>query len=144
MKSFRVSCGQQLLSACHSNTFPIPEVVYDPSLIFSPHVILAGLMFDDQAFAAPNLLSPEQLSILEIEPGCNQLALPLNPKKGDIPVFRSIIRTLHGWAVSPTKPLTYPVVRSSMRKLGQITGFKQVTRPYALRYGAGKAFNENG
>jgi len=54
-----------------SNMFPIPEVIYDPSLIFSPHVVLCGLMFDDQAFAAPNLTSPEQLSILEIEPGCN-------------------------------------------------------------------------
>jgi hypothetical protein len=31
-----------------------------------------------------------------------------------------------------------------MKKIGQITGFKQVARPYALRYGAGKAFNENG
>ena len=127
-----------------SNTFPIPEVVYDPSLIFSPHVVLSGLMFDDQVFAAPNLTSPAQLSILEIEPGYNQLPLPLKPEMGNVPVFRSIIRTMYGWTVSPSKPLTYAVVRSSMRQLGQITGFKQITRPYALRYGAGKAFNEDG
>lgn len=127
-----------------SNTFPIPEVIYDPSLIFSPHIVLCGLMFDDKAFAAPNLMSPEQLSILEIEPGCNQLSLPLKPEMDDVPVFRSVMKTMYGWAISPSKPLTYSVVRSSMRRLGQITGFKQVTRPYALRYGAGKAFNENG
>ena len=101
-------------------------------------------MFDDQAFAAPNLTSPEQLSILEIEPSCNQLPLPLKPEMDDVPVFRSVVRTMYGWAVSPSKALTYSVVRSSMARLGQITGFKQVTRPYALRYGAGKAFNENG
>jgi len=101
-------------------------------------------MFDDQVFAAPSLTTPEQLSTLEIEPGSNQLEIPLKPEWADVPVFRSIVRTLEGWGVSPDKPLTYAVVRSAMRKLGQITGFKQVTRPYALRYGAGKAFNENG
>jgi Protein of unknown function (DUF3435) len=127
-----------------SNTFPVPEIVYDPSLIFSPHLILSGIIFDDQAFAPPNLTTPENLSRLDIEPGRNQLPLPFKPGKADVPIFRSIIRTLQGWAVSPTDPLTYPVVRSSMRTLGQITGFKQVARPYALRYGAGKAFNESG
>jgi uncharacterized protein DUF3435 len=127
-----------------SNTFPVPEVIYDPSLIFSPHVILLGLIFDNQAFAAPSLTSPERLSELDIEPGQNQLPLPLDPELDNIPVFRQAIKTLHGWALSPTKPLTYSVLWSSMKKLGQITGFKQITRPYALRYGAGKAFNENG
>jgi hypothetical protein len=127
-----------------SNTFLIPEIVYDPSLIFSPHVVLGGIIFADEAFAAPNLMTPEKLSTLDIEPGCNQLPLPFKPEKADVPIFCAIIRTLEGWGVSPTKPLMYAVVRSSMIKLGQITGFKQVTRPYALRYGAGKAFNENG
>jgi hypothetical protein len=124
-----------------SNTFPIPEIVYDPSLIFSPHMILLGMIFDDQAFAAPSLTSPEKLSRLDIEPGCNQLPLPFKQEMENLPVFRCAKRTLHGWAISPTEPLT--IVRSSMKRIGQITGFKQVTRPYALRYGAGKAFNEN-
>lgn len=101
-------------------------------------------MFDDQVFEAPNLTSAEKLSMLDIESGLNQLQLPLKPEMADVPVFRGVIRTLYGWAISPTKPLTYSIVRSSMVKIGQITGFKQVTRPYALRYGAGKAFNENG
>ncbi len=101
-------------------------------------------MFDDEAFAPPNLTTPEKLSSLDIEPGRNQLRIPLKPKMADVPIFRSVIRTLDGWAISKKKPLTYAVVRSSMIKLGQITGFKQVTRPYVLRYGAGKAFNENG
>ena len=107
-------------------------------------MILLGLIFDNQAFAAPSLTSPERLSELDIEPGRNQLSLPLNPELDNIPVFRQAIKTLYGWALSPTRPLTYSVLWSSMKKLGQITGFKQITRPYALRYGAGKAFNENG
>ena len=32
----------------------------------------------------------------------------------------------------------------AIRKLGQITNFLHITRPYALRYSGGKAFNENG
>jgi hypothetical protein len=127
-----------------SNTFPIPEIVYDPSLIFRPHMILFGMMLDGQAFAAPSLTSPEKLSRLDIEPGCNQLPLPFKQEMANLPVFRCTKRTLLYWAISPTEPLTYSVIRSSMRKIGQITGFKQVIRSYALRYGAGKAFDENG
>lgn len=127
-----------------SNTFPIPEIVYDPSLIFSPHVILLGMIFDDQAFLAPNLTSPEGLSELDIVPGRNQLELPLKPEKDNVPVFRRAIRTLQGWAISRNEALSYAFLNSNMKKIGQITGFKQVTRPYALRYGAGKAFNEHG
>lgn len=36
----------------------IPEIIYDPSLSFSPHVFLLGLFFADRAFAAYNLTSP--------------------------------------------------------------------------------------
>jgi hypothetical protein len=94
----------------HSNKFPVPEVVYDLSLIFSPYVLLFGLLFDDEAFVAPSLTSPERFSTLEIEPGRNQLPLPLKTEKDDVPVFRSAVRTRYGWSVSPSKGLTYAVV----------------------------------
>ena len=89
-------------------------------------------------------MSPKKLSRLDIEPGCNQLLLLFKQEMANRPVFRRAKGTLHGWAISPIEPLMYSVVRSSMKRIGQITGFKQVTWPYALRYGAGKAFNENG
>ena len=60
-----------------SNTFPIPEIIYDPSLILSPHAFLLGLIFADRAFKAPNLTSPKQLAKLYVEPGRNELPLPL-------------------------------------------------------------------
>lgn len=125
-------------------TFPIPEVVYDPTLTFSPHVILGGIMFEDQAFAASELSTPEKLSSLEIEPGYNQLPLPLKPEMADVSIFRQAVRTFAGWTISDREPMTYAILRASLKQLGQITGFSQVTRPYVLRYGAGKAFNENG
>jgi len=82
--------------------------------------------------------------MLDIEPGCNQLRLLLKPEMADVPIFRSVDKTLHGCGISSTEKLSYAVVRSAMKKIGQITGFTQVTRPYALRYGTGKAFNESG
>ncbi|KAF1814282.1 hypothetical protein P152DRAFT_465179 [Eremomyces bilateralis CBS 781.70] len=126
------------------NTFPIPEIIYDPSLIYSPHVLLLGLIFDDQAFAAPSLTSPKQLSRLDIEPGHNQLLLPLRSDLDDVPIFRKAIKTPEGWEISKDEPLEYSTIRYAMKKVGELTGFKLLLRPYALRYGAGKAFNENG
>lgn len=48
--------------------FVLPEIIFDPSLILSPHVFFLGLVFADEAFAAPNLRSAAQLSELDIRP----------------------------------------------------------------------------
>ena len=41
-----------------SNTFPIPEIIYDPSLILSPYVFPLGLIFANYAFATSSLTLP--------------------------------------------------------------------------------------
>ncbi|KAI9761204.1 MAG: hypothetical protein M1840_002004 [Geoglossum simile] len=51
------------------NKFSLPEIIFDSSLILSPHVFLLGLIFADRAFVAPNLTSANQLSRLDIRPG---------------------------------------------------------------------------
>ncbi len=66
------------------NTFPIPEIIFDPSSILRPHVFLLGLIFADRAFLAPNLTSPKQHSKLNIEPRCNALPLPLDLRNGEV------------------------------------------------------------
>ena len=101
-----------------SNTFPIPEIIYDPSLVLSPHIILLGLILADGAFAAPNLTCAEQLSKLDIRPGYNQLPLLLLLEKADIPVFRKSIKMLYGWKVLPDQPLPYSTPLPYMKKLG--------------------------
>lgn len=133
-----------LLMLFARNTFPLPEIIYDETLIFSPQVILLGVLFHDRAFAAYNLTSPEELSRLRIPPGRNELPLRLNRKLDDIPVFRKAVQTPSGWAISPDEPLPYATLLPWIRDLGEITGFAQVTRPYSLRYAGGKAFNDNG
>ncbi|KAF2875770.1 hypothetical protein BDV95DRAFT_626203 [Massariosphaeria phaeospora] len=126
------------------NTFPIPEVIHDETLLFSPHVFLLGMLFHDGAFAAYNLTSPEELSKLTISPERNELPLRLNRKLDNIPIFRKAERTSEGWVISENKQLPDSTLRPWIKALGEITGFAQVTRPYSLRYAGGKAFNENG
>jgi hypothetical protein len=118
--------------------------MYDETLSFSPHVFLLGLLFCDQAFAAYNLVSAEELSRLTIPPGRDELRLRLKRTLDNIPVFRKAVRTVHGWDISPDEPLPYPTLFPWIRTLGEITGFAQVTRPYSLRHTGGKVFNENG
>ena len=77
------------------NTFPIPEIIFDPSLILSPHVFLLGLIFADKAFATPNLTTAKQLSGLDIRLGYKQLSLLLKPSIANILVFRKSIKTLY-------------------------------------------------
>ncbi|KAI1676344.1 DUF3435 domain containing protein [Pyrenophora tritici-repentis] len=141
---FTFEFTKEFLGIKDLNTFPLPEIMYDQTLLFSPHVFLLGLLFYDRAFAAYNLTSPEELSRLKIPPGRNELPLRLNRTLDNIPVFRKALQTSNGWEISPNEPLPYSTLLPWIRTLGEITGFAQVTRPYSLRYAGGKAFNENG
>lgn len=70
------------------------------------------------------------------------MPVPLDPRLDDVHLFRQTESTPSGFGIS-TKPLCSSTIRSWMRRLGEITGFKQVARPYGLRYGAGKAFDDS-
>ncbi|KAF2180940.1 C2H2 finger domain protein [Zopfia rhizophila CBS 207.26] len=124
------------------NTFPIPEILYDPSLILSPHAFYLGLMFADKVFSIPEL-TPENIYDLDIRPGCNSLPVPQNPEKADMYVFRRCVSTPTGYTVSNDLLPDY-TVRSDLKKAGEISGFKQVVMPYRTRYGSGAAFNKDG
>ncbi|KAH8663686.1 hypothetical protein BGZ60DRAFT_565713 [Tricladium varicosporioides] len=141
---FTCEFTKKYLGTKDSNTFPLPEIIFDPSLVLSPHVALLGLIFADNAFLAPSLTSAEKISELDIPLGYEQLPLPLKPEMAHIPVFRKSIRTAYGWEISPDQPLPYTTLLKWMKRLGVLTGFPQITRPYCLRYGAGNAFNQSG
>lgn len=51
---------------------------------------------------------------------------------------------MQGISISPDKPLPYTTIEPWVKKIGVITGFPQVTRPYSLRYGAGTALDSSG
>ncbi|KAK4862951.1 hypothetical protein LT330_010695 [Penicillium expansum] len=130
------------------NTYILPEIIFDPSLVLSPHVSLLGLLFGDRAFKRVEgqevLFSADQLPRLTIPEDCNELPLLLDPALDDIPVFRQTERSLQGMGISPDKSLPYSTLLPWVKTIGIVTGFRQVARPYSLRYGAAKALDNSG
>jgi hypothetical protein len=109
------------------NTFPLLEVIFDPSLVLSPRVTLLGLILADNAFLAPNLTSAKKIGQLDIQPGYEQLPLHLKPEMPNILIFRKSIRTLCGWKISRDQQLPYSTFLPWMKKLGVFTAFPQFT-----------------
>ena len=105
--------------------------------------MLLGLAFSDQAFAAPDLTSPEQLFGLRV--GSNQLELPIpiNHTKAEMPLFRRLKSTVHGVRVSPVDAVTDNWLRESKARLGAVTGFELPVGPYCFRRGAGEALDSS-
>jgi hypothetical protein len=75
--------------------FVFLEIIFDPFLILNPHVALLGLIFANNMFLAPSLISVERISELDILPSYKQLLLYLKPEITNIPVFRKSIRTFY-------------------------------------------------
>jgi hypothetical protein len=103
-------------------------------------------MFADNAFLKPDLtdgLTLENIYQLDIRPGCNVLELPLNPEMADMYVFRQCTPTPTGLTVTNDR-LPYSTLKPHMKDMGGIAGFREVARPYCLRYVSGKAFDKDG
>ncbi|OJD20357.1 hypothetical protein ACJ73_08309 [Blastomyces percursus] len=145
---FTVEFAKTFLGDKEETTFVVPEIIFDPSLILSPHVFLLGLLFADRAFALLGgervLTSARQLIDLKIPEGINQLELHLDPALDDVPVFRKSERTLEGIEISATEALTYATIKLWIKRIGEIAAFRDIVRPYSLRYGAGKALDDSG
>lgn len=143
-----VSCAKTKLIILNRNTFPIPEIIYDPTLALSPHVFLLGMLFRIGAFKnisqdGPTVNCPENLYNLGILNGLNQQELKLKDEILDQFVFCQAIREADGVRIALDQQLSAATLRYRMKRGGEITGFEQVTKPYGLRYGAAKAFNDS-
>jgi hypothetical protein len=123
--------------------FPIPEIIYDPTLVLSPHVFLLGMLFKIRAFQSPSIDSPERLYSLNVLDGLNEQGLPLREELDEDFVFCQAVREAYGVRIAHEVQLTSASVRYRMKKGGEITGFAQVTKPYVLRDGAAKGLNES-
>ncbi|EER43787.1 conserved hypothetical protein [Histoplasma capsulatum H143] len=124
-------------------TLLLPEIIYDPTLVLSPHVFLLGMLFHIRAFKSPGIRRPEDLYSLGVLNGLNQQELPLRDDLADLFVFCSAVREGGGVRIAHETRLTTASVRARMKKGGEITGFQQVTKPYVLRDAAAKGFNES-
>lgn len=136
------------LSFSTRNTFPIPEIIFDPTLVLSPHVFLLGMLFRIGAFKSlskdsPVMDCPEKLYRLRILDGLGEQELKLKDEILDQNVFCQAVREADGLRIALEKGLTGSWLRYRMKRGGEITGFAEVAKPYCLRYGAAKAFNDS-
>jgi hypothetical protein len=131
------------------NEFKIPEIIFDPTLVLSPHVCLLGMLFHLKGFKTrsldgPVLDCPENLYRLRVLDGLGQQQLVLKEEIKDKFVFCQVARDTAGYRIVLDKPMTSAMIRSRMRRVGEITGMEQIARPYLLRYAGAKAFNNSG
>jgi hypothetical protein len=127
-----------------SNNFPLPEIVDDPSLIFSPHVFLFGILFYLDAFEAPSLRSMEDLRRLLVEDGCQQMELPLKPELEEHFLF-CMTRLVGGIPVIQwTEQVNQGTMSSRLKTLGEIHGWLHTFFAHRMRYGGGKTLNDSG
>ena len=85
-----------ILTVFEKNEFPIPEIIFDPTLVLSPHVFLQGMLFKAQAFKSPNITSPEKLYSLKVLEGLNEQKLPLKEELDDEFIFCQGVREAAG------------------------------------------------
>jgi hypothetical protein len=100
-----------------------------------------------KTLSATGLDCPEKLYSIGVLDGKGQQELKLKDEILDKFIFCQVERESTGYRIALEKRLTESVLRSRMRRVGEITGFDQVdqvTRPYLLRYAAAKEFNSSG
>ncbi|KAJ0329333.1 hypothetical protein COL922a_012866 [Colletotrichum nupharicola] len=124
-------------------TYAVPETMFDPSLLLSPHVFLLGVLFRHRAFNASNLTSPHHLDILDIHPGDRELPLPLKEDLNNTFIFRRAVETLTGYQISPNERISSGMMAAWIKRIGEILGFEYPTIAYSLRYNAANAFDQS-
>ncbi|KAM0814231.1 hypothetical protein AB5N19_00021 [Seiridium cardinale] len=126
---FTLSFTKQYLGKKASKTFLIPEIIYDPSLLLSPHVFLLGILFKNH---------------LNIINGENVLRLPLKDDLKDVLVFRRAGKDVYGFTTSRSVGITSAMMTTWLRRIGELAGFEHNTMSYSLRYNAGNNMDQNG
>ncbi|KAJ5751309.1 hypothetical protein N7533_008337 [Penicillium manginii] len=125
------------------NTFAFPEIIDDPSLIFSPHVFIFGILFWLQAFESPALSSMGKLRSLFVEGGRQQMPLPLKPEVEEYYIFCKT-EVVNGQPVLLwDQPMLSGTMSARLRNLGEIHGWLQSMFAHRMRYGGGKMLNSS-
>lgn len=122
----------------------IPEIIYDPSLMLSPHTFLMGMLFRNQAFRAPNLRSMEDLRRLFVARGRQQLPLPLKREMADNYVFCRVEAKRGKVTVNPKLPIAKGTLTKQVRDFGEIAGFPWSVFMHRFWYGGGTIMNTSG
>lgn len=81
-------------------TFTFPEIMFDPSLLLSPHIFLLALLFRHRAFDSDLLNDkPHMISTMEISDSTDELELFLKDNMRDKFIFRRCIKASMGFVM---------------------------------------------
>ncbi|EDN08221.1 predicted protein [Histoplasma mississippiense (nom. inval.)] len=128
------------LGFTQTNTFTLPEIIYEPSLILSPHTFLFGILFFFEAFSAPSLTSMAKLRGLEIGGGRQQLLIPLKPEMANHYVFCRVAKEDGEVRIFPEEKMD---PSSSVRTMAEIAGFLHCWFNHRFQYGGGLILNKS-
>ncbi|KAJ5976453.1 hypothetical protein N7481_010160 [Penicillium waksmanii] len=135
------------LGAKDANNYILPEIIFNPSLVLSPHVFLLDRLFADRAFDRVDgkevLASASQLPQIQIREECSGLKLQIEPGMDDVPVLRTSEKTLNGTGISPAKLLPCSTLEPWVEKMGENTSIRKATLPYSLCYGSVTALDSS-
>ncbi|KAJ5775856.1 uncharacterized protein N7511_000867 [Penicillium nucicola] len=135
---------KKFLGLTKLTTFALPEIVYGPSLVICPHTLLFGILFHARAFRNQGLTSKAQLRKLSISKGCEQLLVPLDPKKSDWYIFCKTELVKGVPTIRRTTQMPKSAISTLLVAFGEIRGWKGAFHAHQFRYGSGKVINESG
>jgi hypothetical protein len=122
---------------------PIPEVIFDPTLVLSPHMCLLGMLFKLVAFKSPNATCAEKLYSLKILKGLNQQDMPIKDHFLDKFVFSDVTKEADGFHIALDQPLNKSFISYRLERASQITGFKHHVRVSDIRPLTAKSLNDS-
>ncbi|KAJ5346768.1 uncharacterized protein N7506_000021 [Penicillium brevicompactum] len=135
---------KKFLGLTKLTTFALPEIVYGPSLVICPHTLLFGILFHARAFRNQGLTSKAQLRKLFISKGCEQLLVPLDPKKSEWYIFCKTELVKGVPTIKRTIQMPKSAISTLLVTFGEIRGWKGAFHAHQFRYGSGKVINESG
>ncbi|KAL5040779.1 hypothetical protein BDW71DRAFT_201896 [Aspergillus fruticulosus] len=125
----------EMTFACSWNEFKILEIIFNLSLVLSPHVCLLSMLFHIQVFKRLSKTGPVLDSLEKLYSLWDELS--------DKFVFCQVECKPTRYQIVLEKKLTAAMLGSRLHQGGEITGFDQVTHPYNLQYTGAKAFNNS-
>ncbi|EER44432.1 C2H2 finger domain-containing protein [Histoplasma capsulatum H143] len=128
----------------HSNTFVLPEIIFDVSLVFSPHVFLFGFLFHAEAFENSSLRSMEDVRKLVPADGCQELPLPLKQEMDNWYIFCKVDVQDGQVRILRDTPMSAGTLDSQLKSMSEIHGFHNTFFSHQFRYGGGKLLDESG
>ncbi|EFW15762.1 conserved hypothetical protein [Coccidioides posadasii str. Silveira] len=137
-----------LTDRTNRNEFKIPEIIFDSTLVLSPHVTLLTMLFHIKGFkliltTGLVLDLAEKLYSVNMLEGKGEQWLLLKNELLDKFVFCQTEPTPTGYQICLELMLTAAMVRSCMHRAGEITGFEVVAHLYNLQYTGAKTFNNS-